>query len=290
MFRPMLAARADLERLEYPVLVSHKLDGVRALVKDGQLLSRTLKPIPNLACQQILAKPEYEGFDGELITGSPTAPDVYRQTVSQVMTIDGDTDGLHWIVFDRHDMGNTPYSFRYASIFSMRLEHKLIQSEQELLTFEDQALTLGYEGLILRGLNQKYKFGRSTVREGGMLKLKRFSDTECLVIGFEELNHNANPLQLDERGYAKHSHHQAGKIPMGTLGALLVNWQGQILKVGTGFTQADRAMIWENQNYYRGQLAKIKYLSIGMKDLPRHPVFIGWRDPIDIEVAGVVQP
>lgn len=46
--KPMLAGKCEgLESLKYPVLVSVKLDGVRALVIGGKVMSRSLKPIPN---------------------------------------------------------------------------------------------------------------------------------------------------------------------------------------------------------------------------------------------------
>ena len=47
-FKPLLASPADLSTLRFPVLASPKLDGVRAIVKDGVVLSRSLKKIPNL--------------------------------------------------------------------------------------------------------------------------------------------------------------------------------------------------------------------------------------------------
>lgn len=63
-YKPMLAAKTPGPdyRFKYPVLVSPKLDGVRAIVKDGVLLSRSLKRIPNLHCQKLFARPEFEGL------------------------------------------------------------------------------------------------------------------------------------------------------------------------------------------------------------------------------------
>lgn len=278
----MLAAKADLSKLVYPLLASYKIDGVRALVKDGVLLSRTLKPIPNLRCQTLLAKSEFEGYDGELLSGKPTDPASYRNTVSQVMTIDASTQDLQWLVFDRHNMPGEVYSTRYTSISFMRLEHTTIYGERDLISLEEKALGLGYEGLILRGISSTYKFGRSTVLQGGMLKLKRFLDDEAQVIGFEELEHNANPAEKNELGFTKHSHRQEGKVLMDTLGALLVNWRGLALRIGTGFTQQERSIIWNNKEDYIGKLVKFKYFPIGMKDLPRHPIFLGWRDSSDV--------
>lgn len=69
----------DLETLDYPVLVQPKLDGIRAVVKDGRLLSRTLKSIPNASIRAALERTVFEGLDGELVVGDPTADDCYRR-------------------------------------------------------------------------------------------------------------------------------------------------------------------------------------------------------------------
>ena len=67
-FRVMLATDYDPEKLRFPVLASPKLDGIRAYVKDGVVLSRQNKPIPNDHVQSLFSK--YEHFDGELAADS----------------------------------------------------------------------------------------------------------------------------------------------------------------------------------------------------------------------------
>jgi DNA ligase-1 len=92
MFKPMLAAKSpDLNKLPWPMLASCKLDGVRAIMRDGILVSRTLKPIPNLAVQQFYKNYSklLEGYDGELILGQHDSS-VYRRTMSAVMSELGD--------------------------------------------------------------------------------------------------------------------------------------------------------------------------------------------------------
>jgi DNA ligase-1 len=64
---------------------------------------------------------------------------------------------------------------------------------------------------------------------------------------------------------------------MGRLGALIVEWEGKLFNIGTGFTDAERIDIWNRKEQYHGKQAKFKYLPVGVKDLPRHPVFLGWR-------------
>lgn len=275
----------DLNTINYPIYASMKLDGVRAIWDGEKLLSRTLKPIPNRALQQQfreLSPPAW--WDGELIVGNPFDKAVYRKTVSSVMTYEGLAEA-HWYVFD--SIVEAPFSQRLLQLNTLPpLVHKLTQYElhnaEEVLKLEQEALEVGYEGLILRNPNALYKNGRSTLREQGMLKVKRFTDAEAIVIGFEELMHNANEAQLDERGYTKRSSHQENKVGRQTLGALVCDYEGRVFRVGTGFTAEERQHIWDNTALYKGKLVKFKSLSIGVKDSPRHPVWLGWRDELDV--------
>ena len=280
-FRPMLAAVADLSSIRYPIIASAKLDGVRALVMNGVVVSRTLKPIPNMEVQARFK--HLEGYDGELILGSPTAWDCYRKTVSVVMADRRAAHDVNYHVFDNIEEPTLPYVSRLALIVpEYNHEHFPLYGTADLLALEEKFLAAGYEGLILRDPSAPYKNGRSTVKQGWMLKVKQFTDAEATVIGFTELESNENPAELDERGYTKHSHHQANKTKRDTLGALVVVLEGQQFSIGTGFTQAERQEIWGNKQNYLGRIAKFKYFSIGMKDSPRHPVWLGWRDKIDV--------
>ena len=52
--------------------------------------------------------------------------------------------------------------------------------------------------------------------------------------------------------------------------------------IGTGFTAADRTWMWNNRDQLLGKFVKFKHFPIGAKDKPRHPVFLGFRDPDDL--------
>lgn len=288
LFRPMLACDADLEKLKFPLLASAKLDGVRAVVRGGVVYSRSNKPIPNKHVQTLF-KP-YEHYDGELIVGESFTDDVYRKTVSGVMSEDGEPD-VRFHVFDHVQHVTKPYEERRNHINTAGkgkpthvLEHVQypILSLEELLGLEEDVLELGYEGLILRDPNAPYKMGRSTVREGYLLKLKRFKDDEAKVVGFEERQHNGNAATTNELGRTKRSAHKAGKSGRGDLGALVVEFNGVQFNIGTGFTDEERREVWDNRSDYLGQLAKFKYFPVGVKEAPRHPVFLGWRDRRDV--------
>jgi DNA ligase-1 len=150
---------------------------------------------------------------------------------------------------------------------------------------EESFVAEGFEGVILRWALSPYKLDRSTLKERYMLKLKRFSDSEAKIIGFEELLRNDNEATIDERGLTVRSSHKDNKRPGNTLGKLRVQdltrpeWQ---FAVGSGFDSALRDQIWQNQDSFLHKVIKFKYLEVGTLDLPRHPVFIAFRHEDDL--------
>jgi DNA ligase-1 len=290
----MLATDADLATLRFPLLASPKLDGVRAIVIDGVVMSRSLKPIPNKYVQETFSHLEH--FDGELIVGDATDKAVYRNTVSHVMSHDKRDYEITFFAFDHIAEPSAPFLTRQDRLHEEKetywqtsglakcqaLSQFWVDTLSGLLAHESQILDAGFEGLILRDMELPYKFGRSTVKSGHLLKLKRFEDAEAMVVGFKERMHNGNEAVIDELGHTKRSSHAANKSGLGDLGALIAVHNGVEFDIGTGFDAETRREIWDNRESYVGRLAKFKHFPVGAKDKPRHPVFLGWRHPIDL--------
>ncbi len=269
--------------------IREQFEVIRACVVEGRLVSRSLKSIPNEYIRRVLEQPEYEGLDGELILGDPTAPDCYRQTNSAVMSSDGEP-ALTYYVFD---LWNHPGTFteRYDTLLERPLPElakivpcETVYAEDQLLTAESLLIDAGHEGGILRGPNSLYKFGRGTATKMDLMKLKRFADSEAEIVGVVEEFHNANEATTNELGRTARSSHKANKHGKGTLGALLVRdlKTGVEFAVGTGFTALDRENLWSIRDDLIGRVAKYKSFPVGVKDKPRHPVFLGWRNWIDM--------
>lgn len=286
-FKPMLAAPADFKLLEYPLYASPKLDGIRAVVLGGRVVTRKLLDVPNRFVREQLSRLAYEGLDGELILGNPTDHDVYRRTNSAVMSHDGEPEFTLY-TFDDHTIKSAPFYHRLDTVrrrtelFGPRIvahEHKRIEDEAQLLAYEAEQVAAGYEGLILRKFEGAYKYGRSTAREQGMLKVKRFEDSEAMVIGVVEEMFNGNEAEKDNLGRTKRSKAKAGLVGKGTMGALQVRDTKTAVEfeLGTGFTAADRADAWP-----LGTVVKYKFFPVGVKDKPRHPVYLGRRHPADM--------
>lgn len=302
--KPMLAETVkDVESLNYPLYASPKLDGIRCTLHNGEALSRSLKLIPNVSIQERLrelASKIGHGLDGELTVGSPSAPDVYLKTVSAVMSQEGEPD-FTFRVFDKFDCPDLDFTYRleradravetYKSKYKQQpgMEvvshtHTIIHDSANLLEYEEAVLAIGYEGLILRSPEGKYKYGRSTLKQGWMLKLKRFVDAEAVICGFEELMHNDNEAFENELGHTARSTNAENLVPSGTLGALKVEDADTAVpfKIGTGFDAGMRELIWNNRHDMLGKIVKYKHFPVGAKTAPRHPVFIGFRSKDDM--------
>ena len=95
---------------------------------------------------------------------------------------------------------------------------------------------------------------------------------------------NNNVATKDAFGRSERSSHKANLSGAGVLGALIVRdlKTGLTFSVGTGFDAAQRLGFWNNRNNLTGRIIKYKFFSVGVKDLPRHPVYLGFRSKEDM--------
>lgn len=301
-FRPMLAAsfdnpqeyEAELLFLQYPLLCSPKIDGIRFMKSpQGPAMSRSWTPLPNRRLQEFMTgDPLFEHVDGEVIVGDdPTLPGLFNETQSAVMTRDDDRPFSLWL-FDHWNAPNEPFAarttlaeeivkeLRRKGLMNVNyVEHQVANCKEDVLRYEEQALEAGYEGLMLRRPDAPYKFGRSTLKQQGLIKVKRYTDAEAEVVGFEELERNTNEQVRNPFGLAKRSSHRAGKISAGTLGKFILRAEpwGEFA-CGSGLDDDTRDKIWQNQEAYLGKIVTFKYQSHGTKDKPRTPIFKGFRE------------
>jgi DNA ligase-1 len=294
LFEPMHAGEYFEEDILFPVWGMSKLDGIRGIVQRGieqpsigaVLYSKSLKPIRNKYTQELFGRLAYEGFDGELIVGKATYKDVARTTVSGIMSIHGSPD-VTFNVFDimlpaNHALDS--YQQRYEVLRTLvqqihqqdpdskinLMEYTVLNSIDDLQRFEDRCLQQGYEGIVLRHPQGIYLPGKtSTISYGGFVKKKLFKDSEAEIIGYVELIRN-NKKETN--------------VPGNTLGALIVRdiYTNQEFELGTGFTKLDRQIIWNNRDQYLEKIVKYKFFPIGIKDKPRHPSFLSFRDKDDL--------
>lgn len=293
--RPLLAATLeDLTTVKFPVLATPKLDGIRVLKVDGKAVTRKFKSIPNTYIRELLEKHLPDGVDGEIMT-----PGTFNDIQSKVMSFEGQPEFTFYAFDYVKDSLTKPYKDRMLDMvnalepvvkdstlpFSINLlTPVLVRTMNELLELESQCLEHGFEGVMIRQPEGKYKCGRSTPKEQILIKLKRFLDAEAQVVGFEEKMHNDNAQEKDEFGLSKRSSKKDGLVPANTLGALIVEdlKTGVKFGIGSGFNDELKQEIWDHRKKYKNKIVKYKYQSVGAKDAPRFPVFLGFRSKLDI--------
>lgn len=293
-FRPLLAASIDsaeqLEALSYPMIASPKVDGIRVLCHP-QLgpVTRSLKPVRSTYVRSNLEGQLNWGFDGEVTCGPISAPNVFNRTTTGVMAGDSQDEFTYW-VFDDFTQPDAAYSHRHSTLcdrvfkdkppFVSLLPSALVYNPEDVTFYEQLWLADGFEGVMLRHMLGRYKYNRSTFKEGILLKLKRFEDAEAEIIGFEPLFHNTNTQTRNHLGLAERSDHKDGKVQAETLGNLLVrDCSGRFgeFSIGSGFDQALRQEIWDDQPKYLGKIVTFKYQKVGVLEKPRFPIFARFR-------------
>lgn len=282
IIKPLLADEAVFEKIQYPVLATPKLDGIRCLIVDGIPMSRKMKPIPNEFVREQLG-PELNGLDGELMIQGD-----YNSVQSAIMSHNGEPDFTFHVFDDYTARGGYKERLDHISFVDHpRVEPLLpveIEDEVELKAYLADCLALGFEGAMIRKPDGIYKHGRSTVNQGILLKLKEFYDDEATLVSFVEKMHNENPLEEDELGYAKRSSCKENLVPAGTAGGVIVDWNGIEfhLGFGKGITDKIKQGFWNDRENLIGKLVKFRYQNLSKDGVPRFGKMLGFRHEDDL--------
>ena len=276
-FDIMLGSKGELDKLPKGMkFVTEKYDGVRCFtqIRDGKIImkSRQNKVFEGLV--EIVSAIADLGLDNVCLDGELLAIDspyetVYKDTMKIVSTKDEEKHGVKYMLFDiiplsefDNKEGKMKYSDRRAWLDTIK-ESRFINVApilykgtdiDEVLKVLDECRGNGAEGCMIN-TDKPYEFKRSKVLQ----KLKVMSTCDLRVIGFEEGD---------------------GKLK-GTLGKIICNYKGFDLGVGSGFSEAMRDEVWNNQDKYLGKISEIQYFEETNNDEGglslRFPVFKQWR-------------
>jgi DNA ligase-1 len=312
-FSPMLAPNetVNLHEIKYPLLASKKLDGIRCIFYYGKILSRSLKPIQNKQLREkfepILKLSEQRNviLDGEIFS-----PELSFQTItSMVMTRDfadkrsikkfGKTveipESLQFYCFDVLDEFNCsqPFALRCmllnallksCTIKSLQVVNQcFVENAGEVETLFAKVLSEGYEGLILRDPEGRYKCGRGTLKEGLIYKVKPFETFDAQIIDVIQgtvVDENAE-RKVNELGRSVTSKKKEDRVLVEKASAFVVMHNERPLKVILSMTDEEKEDAWINRKKYIGRYIEYKAMEVGMKDLPRHPTMLRFRNDKD---------
>jgi DNA ligase-1 len=271
----------EVDKVKGQFSISLKLDGIRCTVFNEEsgpkFFSRKGLPIEGMTEleHEFRKLPTGTVYDGELLALNPKnlhSKDLFRLTQKLVRT-DGEKLGLEFVAFDclpidefHKGKSKNSYKQRFAILESLLPEEGFFNirtvpvyyigdDKDKIPEIMKHVTSEGYEGLMLNTLDGKYE----TKRTSNLLKVKQFQSADLRIIGFEE--HRKQP---------------------GKLGALVVDYKGYKVNVGSGFTDDDRVSIWNNQDKLLGTIAEVQYFEESQNQSGgislRFPVFLTLRD------------
>lgn len=310
--KPLFADDADLDRAVYPLIKQPKIDGYRGCHLNDWFTARTLRKFNNIHATNFFSQKGFYGFDGEMAAESETHPNLCHLTTSALNSIEGEP-WLMWHIFDyvTRDTIGLPYIARLQMAHD-RVEQlknnapelgahlqmipwKIVNNRDELENEIEADLDAGYEGTIIRKVDGRYKEGRSTVKEGLLLRIKPYMEVDAIVHQVIEGQKNLNEATINNLGYTERSTHAENMVPNGMIGAMqcvlcedvvflgrTIHRRSDPIKVSAGkLTHMERADYLINLNRIIGRRIKVQIFPIGIKDKPRHPTFQAFRDQAD---------
>lgn len=256
--------RAD-EREGYPLIVEPKIDGVRLVshaTPDGTVRHYTrngrevhgLEPLtrPYAAISAQLRRPVW--VDSELASESPEM----ASGVARRPSLAAEGQWTAWAfdcLFGEVDL--VPLHMRKKRLQGLTesrhlqvVKHEIADDLEDVLFWFEKATGSGGEGIVVKDPRAPHKPGRS----GAWQKLKRVETFDLKVIGV-----------VEGRGSYE-----------GTAGALLCDFNGHQVRVGSGMTMRQRIEAFRMPPI--GHVVEVEAMERTKAGSLRHPRFIRWRD------------
>lgn len=291
---PQVQLAQKFEGVKYPYsLYSRKLDGLRAYYKDGVAISRTNKPHKTEPLAHITAQLkqfiDYDTwvYDGEIIYLNPDGTEDFTKAISLARSDNRtpECDNLYYCIFDMIQKeafeNKTPDVATFKDEYTRMKAHLGIVEEKRdwyvtsqpnilllkqvdetrLEELQQNRIKYNYEGIMIRNADAHYEYKRSN----NIRKIKEMQDTEVKLLGMEA-------------GTGKFAN---------TLGAMVADYNGYELKIGSGFSDEQRKHYWQHRDEYVGKYVKVKYFEKTVNqqggESLRFPIFLCFRDPETME-------
>jgi DNA ligase 1 len=272
----------EIHKVKGEFFVTLKLDGHRMLaIKENGSISfftrqgQVIEGLVDIA-EELKQLPDNYVYDGEVLLRNDkglASKDLYRET-TKVTRRDGIKKNLEFHIFDllpvdefKQGKSKKVYKDRRAELDELFdgkqfewlkkvevLYHGTDQDKVEEIL--KQVVADGQEGVMVSLGNGYYVTKRSDV----LLKVKQFHTVDLRCIGVEE-------------GEGKYK---------GKLGRINVEYKGNIVGVGSGFTDHDREFYFNNPDAIVGKIVEVQYFEESQNEdggvSLRFPVFVRVRD------------
>lgn len=270
--KPMLAQpleKVDPAKIDWSMAAAQpKLDGHRAMWKDGTLYSRQGKVIdlPHIAEAIQAAGIDHLHLDGELYLHGKSLQEIS----SLVKRRQEGTEELTYFIYDM--VGDGSWLSRMSALcnagrveYEWPLSIKLlgyskVATFEDLQEFHERQLAAGYEGTMLRWGSAGYQDGK---RSKHLLKMKNFSDAEFRITGFR-------------RGVPYVTSKGTFEVPVWVCDA----GNGQTFTCTAQGDMYEKDALWETAEDHVGKQLTVKFHYLSKDGIPQLPVALRFREDI----------
>lgn len=243
----MLAKPIEWHRVKYPCWATIKLDGVRAIYRSGKFYFRNGKEIVGLASLADLL------IDAPVLDGELVCPGLTFQESSGKIRAYAPTDDVEFHIIDVPEHPSIEFNDRMTSILCLigprihQLEGHFMHDRQQIEKFYNAILEQGYEGLVIKPTHYAYQNKRSYA----WMKMKVTDTIDAKVISMFE-------------GEGKY---------FNQMGGVIIDVDGVQVKVGSGFTDAERYVFWRSPEKILDHVIEVHYHEKTPDGSLRHPRF-----------------
>lgn len=263
--RPMLAKSYDKHshKIKWPCYIQYKYDGIRCIYNQHKILSRNNKDYSR-ALAHLLEPLSHNNviLDGELYSHK-----IPFQEITSAVKRDEPSEISPYIQYYIYDIVDEklPFKTRLKALSDLQYVYQDFPSivivptvkcdnPDDLDYYYEQAIENGYEGLMLRNADGKYKInGRSE----DLQKYKKFIDEEFKIVDIVE-----------------------GKGKFEGLGLYVCEHNNRTFRVTPKTTESEKRKILENAENFIGKMLTVRFFewTSSEEPMPRFPVGIGVRD------------
>lgn len=250
----MLAKPMEWHRVKYPCISTVKLDGIRAIYRDGVFYTRNGKVLHGLEALagRLSGAPV---LDGELV-----CPGMDFQTSSGSLRSFADTPTAQFNIIDlpehpsRNLLTRLAEARRWVELLVDIVPWRHVCRMEEIEQHYQACLDAGYEGVVVKPMEYEYANKRSF----DWMKLKAINTVDARIVDIFT-------------GTGKYASSAGGVI-------VALPDTEVMVRVGSGFSDQQRDEIYAAPDEYIGRTIEIKYHEITPDGSLRHPRFYRWRN------------
>ncbi len=279
-FKVMLAPNKipDISAIHYPAFIQPKLDGFRCIYRAGEFWTRAGNLVANKNVKEHLhsvLKVDDWVLDGELY-----AHGIGFNKLSSILTKeDAPVPGsLRYVVYDciaakdwDYEICKKEYQYRLQDLRMVvngtiadykkviDIANDLANNSRDAVEKYKEYLKKGYEGAMIKSITGLYRWKRTTIKSGEMLKIKSFKSIDVIIKGI-----------YDGEGEFT-----------GMAGGVDFDFNNTTVSVGSGFDVATRKAMAAKPTDFIGKTIEVKYFEETEDGSLRHPSFIRFREDKD---------